>query len=61
MIRIAKLLSKDFDYVRVDLYNINVKSYSDDPIFVGELTFSPQAGNYRVFAKKTVFNCRYLI
>ena len=35
MIEIAKKLSEDFPFVRVDLY-----VYHDNPIF-GELTFSP--------------------
>lgn len=38
MIEIAENLSKEFKYVRVDLYNINGK------IYFGELTFSPAAG-----------------
>lgn len=38
MLEIAKILSKDFPFVRVDLYNINGK------IYFGELTFSPDAG-----------------
>ena len=35
MIRIAKILSKDFKFVRVDLYELEKK------IYFGELTFSP--------------------
>lgn len=38
MIKIAEELSKDFSFVRVDLYNINNK------IYFGELTFTPAAG-----------------
>lgn len=38
MIEICKILSADFDFVRVDLYEINNK------VFFGELTFSPAAG-----------------
>ncbi len=38
MIKIAKKLSEDFEYVRVDLYNINGK------IYFGELTFTHSAG-----------------
>lgn len=38
MIEIVKKLSKDFDYVRVDLYNI------DGEIYFGELTFCPDGG-----------------
>ena len=35
MIRIAKILSKDFKFVRVDLYELEGK------VYFGELTFSP--------------------
>ena len=35
MIRIAKILSKDFKFVRVDLYELEKK------VYFGELTFSP--------------------
>ncbi len=38
MINIAERLSKDFKFVRVDLYNINGK------IYFGELTFTPRGG-----------------
>lgn len=38
MIEVAKQLSKDFDYVRVDLYSISNK------IYFGELTFTPASG-----------------
>ena len=38
MIRISKKLSEDFDYVRVDLYNV------DGKIYFGELTFTHNAG-----------------
>lgn len=38
MIKIAKELSKDFVFVRVDLYEVNNK------IYFGELTFTPCAG-----------------
>lgn len=38
MLRYAKLLSQEFVFVRVDLYNINNK------IFLGELTFTPCNG-----------------
>lgn len=38
MIQIAWILSKDFPFVRVDLYNINGK------IYFGELTFYPWTG-----------------
>ncbi|MDO8537689.1 MAG: ATP-grasp fold amidoligase family protein [archaeon] len=45
MIRLAEKLSKDFDYVRVDLYNI------DSKVYFGELTFTPDAG-FGLFAPK---------
>lgn len=38
MLRIASKLSKDFNFVRVDLYNIN------GDIYFGELTFTPACG-----------------
>lgn len=38
MIELAELLSKPFDYVRVDFYNIG------DKIYFGELTFHPGSG-----------------
>ena len=38
MIEISKTLSADFDFVRVDLYEINGK------VYFGELTFSPETG-----------------
>ena len=38
MLWIAEKLSEDFDYVRVDLYNVNNK------IYFGELTFTHSAG-----------------
>lgn len=38
MLEIARILSKDFKYVRVDLYVINEK------IFFGEMTFTPASG-----------------
>lgn len=40
MIRIAKLLSADFSYVRVDLYEIGGK------VYFGEMTFTPSSGFY---------------
>jgi hypothetical protein len=41
MKEIAEALCKDFNYVRVDMYNVNNK------IYVGELTFAPRAGRYK--------------
>lgn len=38
MKNIAKILSADFDFVRVDLYEYKNK------VFIGELTYSPQGG-----------------
>ena len=38
MLEIVKKLSEDFEYVRVDLYNI------DGKIYVGELTFCESSG-----------------
>lgn len=46
MIEIAKILSKDFDFVRVDLYNIK------DKIYFGELTFTPFAGVLDIYTDK---------
>lgn len=38
MVRISKILSKDFPFVRVDFYE------TDDKLYVGELTFTPKSG-----------------
>ena len=38
MLHLAKILSKDYSFVRVDFYSI------DDKIYFGELTFTPAAG-----------------
>lgn len=38
MLKLASILSKDFEFVRVDFYNINGK------IYFGELTFCPASG-----------------
>lgn len=38
MVEIAKILSKDFQFVRVDLYDV------DGNIYFGELTFTPASG-----------------
>ena len=46
MIKIAKQLSKEFSYVRVDLYNV------DGVIYFGELTFAHEAG----FGKFDAYN-----
>jgi hypothetical protein len=41
MLEISRKLSKDFMFVRVDMYNVN------GHIYFGELTFTPHAGLYR--------------
>lgn len=41
MKEIARTLSKDFPYVRVDLYNV------DGKIIFGEMTFFPESGYYK--------------
>lgn len=46
MIEIAELLSLDFKFVRVDLYEI------DGNVFFGELTFSPACGVFPYFSDK---------
>ena len=43
---LAKKLSEDFDYVRVDLYNVNEK------IYFGELTFCDASGFGKFTDKK---------
>lgn len=45
MIRIAKILSCDFEFVRVDLYSANCQ------IYFGELTFTPGNGNETISPK----------
>lgn len=47
MKEIAKILSEPFDYVRVDMYNLNIEDSTDKSLFIGELTFAPMSGNYR--------------
>ncbi|HQS80882.1 MAG TPA: ATP-grasp fold amidoligase family protein [Thiobacillus sp.] len=41
MLSVAHTLAKDFDFVRVDLYNINGK------VYFGELTFTPGSGRFK--------------
>jgi len=41
MVAVAQKLSKGFDFVRVDLYNVKGQ------IYFGELTFTPGAGRFR--------------
>ena len=38
MLEYAEILAEDFEFVRVDLYDVN------DRIYFGELTFSPNGG-----------------
>lgn len=45
IIELAKKLSENFNYVRVDLYNID-----DETILFGELTFTPLSGFYKTWA-----------
>jgi hypothetical protein len=40
MLSIVRTLAADFDFVRVDLYNVHGE------IYVGELTFTPVAGQF---------------
>lgn len=42
MMDVASALSRDFDFVRVDLYNVNGR------IYFGELTFTPIAGMMKI-------------
>ena len=46
MLKIAKILSKDFKFVRVDLHNINGK------IYFGEMTFTPASGYMKFNPRK---------
>ncbi len=48
MLEISKILSADFDFVRVDLYDINGK------VYFGELTFSPASGVLPNFSEEFV-------
>lgn len=48
MIAIAKILSEDFDFVRVDLYEYN------DKVYFGELTFSPVGGILYPYTDKAI-------
>lgn len=54
MLEIARTLSKDFKFVRVDLYNVKKK------IYFGELTFTPSGGCCKKFTDEgaiTLGNC----
>ena len=46
MKELAKLLSQDFDYVRVDFYEVENK------IYFGELTFTPEGGLARFYPEE---------
>lgn len=45
MINLSKILSRDFRYVRVDFYCLDIHSCKiKNNIYIGELTFAPRAG-----------------
>jgi hypothetical protein len=48
MVKLSEELSKDFPFVRVDLYNI------DGAIYFSELTFIPTGGNMKLSPKEVV-------
>lgn len=48
MLEIAKILSTDFEFVRVDLYEI------DEQIYFSELTFSPACGIFPYFTESFI-------
>lgn len=48
MLEISRILSKDFPYVRVDLYE------ADDKVYFGELTFTPQGNVLSYYTDETV-------
>ena len=47
MMEVARKLSEDFIYARVDLYNVNGK------IYFGEITLSPNSGFYSGLTEET--------
>ena len=47
MLEVAKKLSEDFIYARIDLYNVNGK------IYFGEITLSPNSGFYSGLTEET--------
>jgi len=49
MIRVAEILAEEFDFIRVDLYNLKNK------IFFGELTPYPSAGGIRFIPRRYDF------
>ena len=48
MLEISQILSKDFPYCRVDLYE------ADDKVYFGELTFTPQANLLNYYTDETL-------
>ena len=46
MLDVAQILCQDFDFVRVDLYEI------DGKVFFGELTFTPDGGMLSYYTPK---------
>lgn len=46
MIEYSKILSEDFDFVRVDFYEL------EDKVVFGEMTFTPRGGNNDLFSNK---------
>ena len=51
MIKIAEILSKDFEFIRIDLYNIKNKIYFSEYTFVpnsGYLSFYPEKYEYEI-------------
>lgn len=46
MLKLAKVLSKDYPHVRIDFYSINEK------IYFGEMTFYPEAGFGKFYPEK---------
>ena len=46
MLQIARILSRDFDFVRVDLYDVNGN------VYFGELTFTPANGVFPSYAQE---------
>lgn len=48
MLDVARILSKDFPYCRVDLYE------ADDQVYFGELTFTPQANIMDYYTDETL-------
>jgi hypothetical protein len=49
MLSVAQTLSKSFDFVRVDLYNVSGK------VYFGELTFTPGSGRFKFLPEEWDF------